>query len=209
MSDAATGPDSPIDIALIVAGRSYNEEDFAPLAAEPDVSFRVLRFASDWGQPDVVILPGTTDVAADFDMLEAGGVLDALRAHVAKGGWVAGICGGLQMMGRRLLDPHHHKYPFDQKAMLGLLNVDTVFAAEPVFKRLRNVSAPGGFLLRGFETHRGMSDGDEPVLFRRDDGSAIGFGHGRLWATYLHRCFDDAGFRRYFIDAVRQQRDRL
>ncbi len=200
---------SPIDVALVLAGRTYNEEDFAPLAAEPDVRFRVLRFASDWGHPDLVILPGTTDVAADFDALEAGGVLDALRAHAASGGWVAGICGGLQMMGRRLLDPHHYKYTFDEKAMLGLLDVDTVFAAEPVFTRLRGVSAPGGFLLRGFETHRGMSDGNEPVLFRREDGSPIGFGHGRLWATYLHRCFDDAGFRRHVIDAVRLQRASL
>ena len=113
------------------------------------------------------------------------------------------------LMGRRLLDPHHYKYTFDEEAMLGLLDVDTVFAAEPVFTRLRGVSAPGGFLLRGFETHRGMSDGNEPVLFRREDGSPIGFGHGRLWATYLHRCFDDAGFRRHVIDAVRLQRASL
>ena len=65
-------PTSSIDVALVLAGRTYNEEDFAPLAAGPDVSFRVLRFASDWGHPDLVILPGTTDVAADFDALEAG-----------------------------------------------------------------------------------------------------------------------------------------
>lgn len=193
-----------LDIALILAGHSYNEDDFAPLAAAPGVHFRVLRFASDWASPDVIILPGTQDVAGDFDAHEASGIAEAIRRHAEAGGWVVGICGGLQMMGRRLLDPHHHKYPFAEKEMLGLLALDTVFAAEAVFRRLRRVSAPGGCELRGFETHRGMSEGEEPVLFRREDGSPIGYGHGRLWATYLHRCFDDAAFCRHFLDAVRR-----
>lgn len=194
----------PIDIALVMAGHSYNEEDFAPLAAEAGVRLRVVRFTTDLGTPDCIMLPGTPDAAADFDIMEAEGMTDALQAHAARGGWIAGICGGMHMMSKRLYDPQHVKYSFDEKPMLGLLDLDTVYSPEPaVFRRLHRVTAPGGCLLRGFETHRGQCRGNEPVLFRREDGSAIGYGHQRLWGTYLHRCFDSAPFRHHLLTAIR------
>lgn len=197
-------PQRPVDIALVMAGNSYNEDDFAPLAAEDGVHLRVVRFTTDLGSPDAIMLPGTPDAAADFDILEAEGMIAALRRHAVHGGWIAGICGGMHMMSKRLCDHLHVKYPFDEKPMLGLLDLDTVYGLSPtVFRRLHRVTAPGGFLLRGFETHRGECAGHEPVLFRREDGSPIGYGHNRIWGTYLHRCFDSAPFRRHLLTAIR------
>ena len=44
--------------------------------------------------------------------------------------------------------------------------------------------------------------GCEPLFFR-PDGSACGYGTGRVWATYLHGVFEDDEFRRAMIDRVR------
>ncbi len=195
------------DIALVLAGGSYNEEDFAPLAAEPGVSFRVVRYTTQLGQPDVILLPGTRDVAADYDTLVLGGLADAVMERAAAGCWIVGICGGMHMMSRRLLDPTHAKYPFAEKQMLGLLQLDVHYGGPAIFSRLHGVTAPGGCLLRGFETHSGVCAGEEPVLFRRADASPIGYGHGRCWGTYLHRVFDSADFRRYFIESVKSGAD--
>lgn len=195
----------PVDIALVLAAASYNREDFSPLEAEPGVILREVRFPTQLGNPDVVILPGTPDVAADFDTLAACGMADAIKTHELRGGWVVGICGGMHMMAQRLTDPQHVKYSFSEKQMLGLLALEVHYGGEQVFRRLRHVSAPGRCELRGFETHRGQCEGAEPVLFRREDGSPIGYGHGRCWGTYLHRLFDSAAFRRHFLAAVRAQ----
>ena len=69
-----------------------------PLAAEPDVRLRAVRRAEDWGQPHVVILPGTKSVAADLAALRAEGLADLICRHAARDGWLLGICGGLQML---------------------------------------------------------------------------------------------------------------
>lgn len=195
----------PVDIALVSAAASYNREDFSPLEAEPGVTLREVRFPTQLGQPHVIMLPGTPDVASDFDALEACGMAAAIAEHARSGAWVVGICGGMHMLARRLLDPQHVKYPFSQKQMLGLMALDVHYGEATQFRRLRHVSAPGGFELRGFETHRGQCVGEEPVLFRREDGSPIGYGHARCWGTYLHRLFDSADFRRHFLAAVRAE----
>lgn len=194
-----------VDIALVLASASYNREDFSPLEAEPGVTLREVRFPTQLGQPQVIILPGTPDAAADFDVLTACGMADAILEHARCGGWVVGICGGMHMMAKRLYDPQHVKYPFAEKQMLGLMALDVHYGGEQIFRRLRHVSAPGGLELRGFETHRGQCDGAEPVLFRREDGSPIGYGHGRCWGTYLHRLFDSVVFRQHFLSAVRAE----
>lgn len=194
---------SAIDIALVTAERSYNKEDFAPLADEPGVTLRPVRFPSDLGTPDAIILPGTPDVAADFDTHAASGMIDALLTHTQNQGWLIGICGGLHMLTRKLLDPQHRKYPFNEKKMIGLLELDTVYGGPNIFRKLRDVSAPGGLLLKGFETHQGICEGSEPILFRRADGSPIGYGHGRIWGTYLHRAFDSSPFRSHLLEAIR------
>ncbi len=197
---------SILNIAVVTASGSYNMEDFAPIEQEDGVNLYKVEHANDWGQPNLVLLPGTPTVAEDFDMLEERSIVPLIREHAAAGKWMFGICGGMHMMGQRLLDPHCQKYPFTEKAMLGILQIETLYLGEPVLARLRNISAPWGCTLRGYETHTGRADGTEPVLFRRADGSAIGFGHGCIMATYLHRCFDDKGFREAFLAAVRENR---
>ncbi len=186
-------------IALLAMKHAYMLDDFAPLKSQPDVSMKTVSARAEWEETDVIFLPGSQDVAADYDELVAEGLDQCILQHASEGKCVFGICGGLQLMGRRLRDPLRVKYSFDEKAMLGLLDIETVFQKEMLVRHLARTSDPWGNRLRGFETHRGMSHGDEPVLFRYEDGGALGYGHGKLWGTYLHACFKNKDFLSSFL----------
>ncbi len=187
-------------VALIAMTHAYMLEDFAPLKSQVNVSMKTVRARDEWEDVDVVLLPGSQDVASDYDELVATGLAELILQHAAEGKCVFGLCGGLQLMGKRLRDPLRVKYDFDEKCMLGLLDIETVFQQDMLVRHLARTSDPWGNSLRGFETHRGMSHGDEPVLFRYEDGGALGYGHGKLWGTYLHACFKNKGFLRSFLE---------
>ena len=82
-----------------------NFTDFDALAAEPDVSLRVVRRADQLGRPDALILPGSKNTLADLAGLRARGLDALVTALAGQGVEVVGVCGGFQMLGRTLLDP--------------------------------------------------------------------------------------------------------
>ncbi len=178
----------PQRITLLKMSHAYLFEDFGPLSNDGRLLIQVLTPASSPQPTDIIMLPGSTDIAADYDELVACGFDSWIRQHAEAGKCIFGICGGLQLMGKRLYDPEHNRYPFVEKEMLGLLDIETSFQKELIYKRLRNVTDPWGNQIRGFESHRGISSGAERVCFRRETGEALGYGRGKLLATYLHRC---------------------
>lgn len=194
-----------LDVAVVMPGHVSNYTDFAPLAAEPDVRLRPVRSADEWGAPDLVILPGSKNVARDLANLRAAGLADAVLGHAQAGKWVLGVCGGLQMLGRTMLDPSHVEGQQDVSPMLGLLDLETRLDTEKTLARIAGARTPLGVPTGGFEIHHGVTragDGCE-ALFFRPDGTPCGYGRERIWATYLHGLFDDDAFRRAFLDRVR------
>ena len=145
---------------------------------------------------DLVVLPGSKNVRADLEFLEAQGWASALSRHLRYGGKLVALCGGMQMLGRWIHDPGGVEGEPGSRRGLGLLDLETTFTEE---KRLRNVEGvifPGSEReapLRGYEIHMGVSQG--PVLQRpaailegRPDGALSE--DGRILATYVHGVFD-------------------
>ncbi len=91
---------SVIDLAVIALPYISNYTDVEPFTAEPDVSIRFVHTAEDFGDPDAVIIPGTRSTILDLHHLERSGTAALLKRYINSGGTVAGICGGLQMLGR-------------------------------------------------------------------------------------------------------------
>ena len=195
-----------LDVAVVMPGHVSNFTDFAPLAAEPDVRLRPVRSREEWGNPDLVILPGSKNVAGDFGALCARGLDKAVRDHAGQGKWTLGVCGGLQMLGRVLFDPLHVETENDETAMLGLLDLETKLAGDKTLAQVRGARTPLGVTVSGYEIHHGITRAGEgcETLFFRPDGTPCGYGQGRVWATYLHGLFDGDAFRRAFIDRVRE-----
>ena len=74
-------------------------------------------------------MPGTKSTVADLAWLRERGLAAALAQAAAAGRPVIGICGGYQMLGRRILDPEGVESPAAEVAGLGLLDVETTFLA--------------------------------------------------------------------------------
>ncbi|MEI3479437.1 MAG: cobyric acid synthase [Bilophila sp.] len=208
------GPKEPgtLDIAVVMLRHVSNYTDFAPLGLEPDVRLRPVRRLEDWGEPDVVMLPGSKSVVPDLDDLRRSGLADRILEHGARGKWLFGICGGLQVLGRDILDPYGVESSAPHTPGLGLMDLRSTFAADKTLVRVTRAETPLGVLSSGYEIHHGQTEhgpSARPLFLRADRAYAdpaervCGYADGRRWATYLHGIFDDDAFRRAWLDHVR------
>ena len=196
-----------LDVALIHLGHIANFTDYAPLEAEPDVKLRTVRTADEFGAPDIVVLPGSKSVAADLADLRKRGLAVKVCEAAKRGTEILGICGGLQLMGERLLDPEQVESPEPEVRCLGLLPLETVMRPKKTLRRTRGVRADGT-PVSGYEIHHGETvalNGTVNTMYD-SEGRAIGFECENRFATYLHGIFDDDRFRRDWLDEVRRRR---
>lgn len=205
---AAADPEA-VDIALIDLPHLSNFTDADALRIEPDVNLRIVRRAEELGRPGAVILPGSKHVAADLAHLRRTGLAAAIAGLANEGRTeIVGICGGYQMLGRRIEDPNRIESNGEAVEALGLLDLTTVMAEAKTLRRAAGRHAESGMSVRGYEIHHGQTacGGSLAPAVTRDDGGAIGAGSGLVWGSYLHGIFDADPFRRWFIDRLRVRR---
>ena len=205
-----------ITVGVLHLPRISNFTDFEPLENEPDVAVHYLRDPIAAPNVDVLILPGTKNTVADLGWLRATGWEDFLVRHRRGGGWLVGVCGGYQMLGQRIVDRERIESDRPETVALGLLEIETMFQPEKITERVGAVHLATGLPVAGYEIHNGRVAGitSSGAVFRiieRDGVSADDFegAHsedGRVIGTSLHGLFDAAGFRRNFIDTVRQSK---
>ncbi|MBB6734335.1 cobyric acid synthase [Cohnella zeiphila] len=157
-SETASAASRPLDIAVPRYPRISNFTDIDALSAEPDVRVRFVTSPEEWGSPDAVVLPGSKNTAEDLAFLRQIGLEAKLLAFAERGGRVAGICGGYQMMGQRLLDPDGVESERPLTPGLGLLPLSTRFEREK--RTVRIVGTTAGWPGSGFgaEAGRGARD---------------------------------------------------
>ncbi len=200
-----------IEIAVIDLPHISNFTDFDPFKIEPDVYLRIVRSPKDLDHPDALILPGSKNVIGDLDYLRQNGLAEKIIALAEEGETeVVGICGGFQMLGQRIDDPHGIESHNPSTPGLGLLPITTVMDRQKTLVRAEGRHLASGLKIRGYEIHHGQTDG-RPLtpLVLREDGESIGGGSEdhRIWGTYLHGIFDADEFRRWFIDRLRIRRN--
>jgi adenosylcobyric acid synthase len=192
-----------LDVAVVRFPRISNFTDLDPLAREPGVGVRYVDRPDALGDPDLVVLPGTKATVADLEWLRDTGFVPAL----ARCACLLGICGGYQMLGRTISDPDGVESERRRVTGLGLLDVDTTFAAGKVVRRRRGTAE--GEPVAGYQIHHGRVDGAEPWIVL-DDGSGDGAvdAAGRVYGTTLHGLFESDGFRDRFLAGVARRRGR-
>jgi adenosylcobyric acid synthase len=200
-------------VAVLAPPALSNLDEFLPLARVPGLRLVWARSVGQLEGADWVVLPGSKQVSGDLSWLRAQGLDAAILRHAAAGGAVLGVCGGLQILGRSLRDPQGFDgEPYAERFGLGLLPLDTVFAAT---KHLRAApvrfaepqgpwAALAGVVAAGYEIRCGHTvAGAGTAVLHDDTGAAIGWQQGRVLGVYAHGLFESpAVMKALFGDTV-------
>jgi adenosylcobyric acid synthase len=212
------GREGAVRVGVVLLPHIANFTDFDALAAEEGVGLRYVTRADEVADLDAVILPGSKNTIEDLLWLRGRGLAGAIRRLGASGALVAGICGGFQMLGRRIEDPRRMETDLGGLDGLGLLDAATTLGGEKATFRVRAQGLDGspfaaagpcaGYEIHLGETARGPAAAPLFRLRREGDGGgerldgAMAPG-GRTWGTYVHGLFDDGAIRRAFVNGLR------
>ncbi len=206
-----------VDIAVIRLPRLSNFTDFRALEAVEGVSVRYVGKTADFGEPDLVILPGTKNTMADLLWLRQSGLEGKILRFSHAGGAVLGICGGYQMLGVELSDPLGVEQGGTVRGM-GLLPVRTVFTAQKTRTRVKGTFGTVEGVLaglshqpfEGYEIHMGESEGGEALADITDElsgaGRPDGCRQGNVYGTYVHGILDHDAVAGAIVHALAERK---
>ncbi|CAL78625.1 cobyric acid synthase [Bradyrhizobium sp. ORS 278] len=191
-------------VVVLAYPRISNFDEFDPLRLEDGIDLQFLRPGTPIpGDAAVAILPGSKATIADLQALRETGWDIDLSAHLRRGGRVLGICGGYQMLGRKISDPDGHEGAPGSVAGLGLLDVETTLTDDKALREVHGALTEDQIPFRGYEMHIGRTDGPTaraPFLTfadGRSDGAVAR--EGQIAGCYVHGLFADDGLRAHWL----------
>ncbi|MBO0127596.1 MULTISPECIES: cobyric acid synthase [Rhizobium/Agrobacterium group] len=201
-----------IRVAVPILPHISNFDDLDPLDMEPDVELiRIRPGETIPADCRLVLLCGSKSTIADLAVLKDAGLDIDIKAHARRGGYVLGLCGGYQMLGKTVADPEGIEGPPATVAGLGLLDVDTVLTGD---KRLVSVSGAtfDGVDLSGYEMHVGetrSAGNSQPFSIVNGHADGALSPDGRVFGTYIHGLFADDHQRSAWLKRLGGQRSEL
>ena len=161
---------------------------------------------------DLIIVPGSKNTVEDLLWVRENGIDEAILQAHREGSFVVGICGGLQMLGKEIIDEVESKR--GKVEGIGLLPVKTVFArskrtnhlrAELLWEPLR------GLNVEGYEIRMGRSVSKRPFSVITSINGARAFEPEgavgeRAFGTYLHGIFHNFAFTERFLNLLRAEK---
>ena len=200
--DEKISHDGEIKISVVRLNKISNFTDFDSLAGEPDVNLTYAKNPSELDDADLIILPGSKNTSEDLVYLRENNFAEKILFMAKKNIPVIGICGGFQMLGKKISDPLQTESNHTEMDGLKLLPIETTFSTEKFTKQVtideenfifldEEISAKN---LVGYEIHSGVTKnlGDKKILAQKN-----------IFGTYVHGIFDNDKFRRDILNAVR------
>jgi len=209
-----------IVIVVVRLPRISNFTDFDPLESEPSVKVRYIKSVEELGKPNAIIIPGTKNTVQDLLWLKNNGLADEIFRLAKKGTPVLGVCGGYQIIGKKVIDKKGIEggTPIEFTG-IGLLNTVTEFQqyekmTERVVAQIIGDSpmlhSGIGKTIIGYEIHMGKTSLGKDVkpafrIIRRGSKDVYDFdgavdASGSILGTYIHGIFDELPARRSFVD---------
>lgn len=183
-----------------------NHTDFDALQQHPQVDFQIIKHQQSIPPADLIILPGSKNVGFDLTWLKEQGWQQAIQKHLRYGGKLIGICGGLQMMGHKILDPLHIESTQKEHIGLGLFDYESRLTDN---KTLLNQVGKTcfGSEVKGYEIHTGNTDHHFEQSFIRYEHKTEGFvsDDNQVIGTYLHGLFDHPATLKALLNWAGQQ----
>lgn len=216
----------PIDVAVIYLPHISNFTDFNMFETQEDVNLRYVRRGETIGETDMVIIPGSKNTISDLMYLKESGLDIEIHKLQSQGKLIWGVCGGYQMLGHKIYDPYGVEESHKECYGLGLLNMETTFAAEKVTTQVEGKINPhlpgilkdlGGRKVKGYEIHMGVSTKIGPCqdLLTIENSLGEKVSHlegcineeGNVIGSYMHGIFDEAEFLRSLLNKIRETKN--
>ncbi len=210
-----------LDIAVVRFPRISNYDDVMPLEHEPKVVVRFVETAEEAAGADLVILPGSKNTVLDLAWLRSAGIADVVTRRAENGEPVLGICGGCQMLGETIEDPHGVESRESRVRGLGMLPLRTRFGREKVTARVEARRTAASFLdtqvdaderLAGYEIHMGVVErtaegaGAYEIVSRNGTPTRVADGavdeKGAVVGTMIHGLLDNVSARAGLLTAL-------
>jgi adenosylcobyric acid synthase len=209
-ADDGVAEDRTVTVAVPRFPRASNVTDVEPLARVPGVRVEFVPLDASLDAADAVLLTGTKNTVDDALAAREAGLYEELRAFE---GPIVGLCGGYQLLGRRLTGADvEGTGDTETVAGVGLLPVETRFSPDKTVEAVeRDLSGCGPLAdatgaVSGYEIHMGESrlvgEAEQPF---KNDGAAT----GRVFGTYLHGLFENRLAREAFVDTVYKSAGRV
>ncbi len=208
-----------IQIAIIKLPRISNFSDLDPFWGDPGIHIKWIEPEGDLGTPDVLIIPGSKQTIKDLEILNKSGMINQINYYAKNGGSIFGICGGLQMLGKSLEDPHRQEsinvLSSSHCKGMNLLPIRTIFGEiKQITQKEEIVSWPKEKKVNGFEMHYGTSnliDNKSFDIISLFKNSSLGWviekkDKSFIGGTYLHGIFENNEWRLEWINKVRQKK---
>jgi len=210
--------ENTVNIAVLKLPSISNFTDLEILTHEPDVVVNFLFLPREMVNGyDLLVLPGTKNVAEDALWLEQTGWKKTIKEFIKKGGRCLGICGGYQLLGMRIKDPLGVESNKKEVRGLGLLPVETVLAEKKIVRKVTGTCLINRTRVTGYEIHMGQSTIirrlGKPFLKIHEPGNTRSWEDGwslegdSIVGTYVHGIFDSPGFRGYLLNSIRRTKD--
>ena len=183
----------PINIVVPVFPHISNHTDLDALRLHPQVNLQYVATDMDKPNADLIILPGSKSVQGDLHWLLQQGWQEHINKHLRYGGKLIGICGGYQMLGNKLHDPHGIEGKAASMDGLGLLDFETTIEKQKELKLVEGQFCFDAAKVTGYEIHMGVSRGPalkNPAIQLIDKVDGVISDDDQIMGTYLHGIFD-------------------
>lgn len=211
-----------VQVEVLYLPHVSNFTDFDVFHTQEDVNVRYVMRGEDIGDPDLLIIPGSKNTIEDLIYLRNTGLEKQIINLKRRGKIIAGICGGFQILGKRIHDPHHTETAIESINGLGILDVETVFDVEKTTTQVEGkIICDEGYYkefenqnVYGYEIHMGetkLLNNAKPftmITKSLDEEVAIEEGayEGNVFGTYIHGVFDNIEFTRGLINKIRKDK---
>ncbi|WP_256207791.1 cobyric acid synthase [Nitrosomonas sp. Nm166] len=191
-ADAVPGKQEYLRIIVPALPRISNHTDFDPLRLHPQVQLQFIGPGATIPPADLIILPGSKSVCTDLHWLRQQGWEVAIRRHLRYGGKLMGICGGFQMLGKLIHDPHGLEGDAGSTQGFAFFNMETTLQPDKLLRNTQGTLVFNGAAVIGYEIHTGITTYGAPYtpaihLSYGNDG--VISDDGLILGTYLHGIF--------------------
>ncbi|QQB73235.1 cobyric acid synthase [Fusobacterium canifelinum] len=196
-----------IKISVIKLKHISNVTDIDALSIYDDVEIQFVTERSQIGNEDLIIIPGSKNTIDDLKWLKESGIAEEIIKRARKETIIFGICGGFQILGNKVKDPHHIEGDIEELNALGLLDLETIMENEKTlvqYKGILNFKDLNNIEIKAYEIHQGITQGNEENL--TNDDRVVFVNRKNIIATYLHGIFDNKEFTDYLLNEIRKRK---